>query len=60
MVLTFRNVHNWVMAGTAPQMFKAFFDVLKPGGVLGVVDHRAADGADLEKIKDTATCRQTT
>ena len=37
--------------GTAPQMFKAFFDVLKPGGVLGVVDHRAADGADVEKIE---------
>ena len=34
-------------------MFKAFFDVLKPGGVLGVVDHRAADGADFEKVKDT-------
>lgn len=51
MVVTFRNVHNWVMADTAPQMFKAFFAVLKPGGVLGVTDHRAAAGADLEKIK---------
>ncbi len=53
MVVTFRNVHNWVMADTAPQMFKAFFAVLKPGGVLGVTDHRAAAGADLEKIKRT-------
>jgi len=51
MVVTFRNVHNWVMADAAPGMFKACFDVLKPGGVLGVVDHRAAAGADLEKIK---------
>lgn len=50
-VLTFRNVHNWVMADTAPGMFKAFFDVLKPGGTLGVVDHRAAAGADPDKIK---------
>ena len=50
-VLTFRNVHNWVMADTAPLMFKAFFDVLKPGGTLGVVDHRAAADADLDKIK---------
>jgi predicted methyltransferase len=50
-VLTFRNVHNWVMADTAPGMFKAFFDVLKAGGTLGVADHRAAAGADLEKIK---------
>lgn len=51
LVLTFRNVHNWVMADTAPAMFKAFFAVLKPGGVLGVVDHRADDGASLEAVK---------
>jgi len=42
LVLTFRNVHNWRMAGQAEGMFKGFFDVLKPGGVLGVVEHRAA------------------
>jgi predicted methyltransferase len=43
-VLTFRNVHNWTDDGTAAAMFKAFFTVLKPGGVLGVVDHRAGPG----------------
>lgn len=41
-VLTFRNVHNWRSAGQAEGMFEGFFDVLKPGGVLGVVEHRAA------------------
>ena len=41
LVLTFRNVHNWRAAGQAEGMFKAFHDVLKPGGVLGVVEHRA-------------------
>jgi predicted methyltransferase len=51
LVLTFRNVHNWAEAGTAPAMFKAFFAVLKPGGVLGVVDHRAAPGATLDAVK---------
>ena len=50
-VLTFRNVHNWVQAGTAPAMFKAFFAVLRPGGVLGVVDHRADDSASLDAVK---------
>lgn len=50
-VLTFRNVHNWVMAGTAPAMFKGFFNVLRPGGVLGVVDHRADAGASLDAVK---------
>jgi predicted methyltransferase len=51
LVLTFRNVHNWVMSATAPAMFKAFYAVLKPGGVLGVVDHRADDDASLETVK---------
>ena len=43
-MLTFRNVHNWVMAGNQAAMFRGFFAVLKPGGVLGVTDHRAAPG----------------
>lgn len=50
-VLTFRNVHNWVMAGNEAAMFKSFFDVLRPGGVLGVVEHRAAAGKSLEEVK---------
>lgn len=41
LVLTFRNVHNWRMAGQAEGMFRGFYKVLKPGGVLGVVEHRA-------------------
>ena len=41
LVLTFRNVHNWRSSGQAEGMFKGFFAVLKPGGVLGVVEHRA-------------------
>ena len=57
LVLTFRNVHNWVMADTAPAMFKAmfkaFFAVLRPGGVLGVVDHRASDEASLDTVKQS-------
>lgn len=52
-VLTFRNVHNWVEADTAPLMFKAFFAALRPGGVLGVVDHRAADNASIDAVKDS-------
>jgi predicted methyltransferase len=51
LVLTFRNVHNWVMADTTPAMFKAFYTVLRPGGVLGVVDHRADDSALLDAVK---------
>lgn len=40
-VLTFRSVHNWRGAGQAEGMFEGFYNVLKPGGVLGVVEHRA-------------------
>ena len=50
-ILTFRNVHNWVAAGTAQTYFDAFFEALKSGGILGVVDHRAAPGTDLETMK---------
>ncbi len=42
MVLTFRNVHNWMGAGLSDDIFAAFFEALKPGGVLGLVEHRAA------------------
>lgn len=41
MVLTFRNVHNWLGNNTAQAAFKSFYRALKPGGVLGVVEHRA-------------------
>jgi predicted methyltransferase len=39
-VLTFRNVHNWMGAGKAQDVFNAAFKALKPGGVLGVEEHR--------------------
>lgn len=49
MVLTFRNAHNWVNPGYGNQAaalsFKVMFDALKPGGVLGIVDHRWPDPA---------------
>ncbi|MFB0872120.1 MULTISPECIES: class I SAM-dependent methyltransferase [unclassified Sphingobium] len=50
-VLTFRNVHNMVMGGKEGETFKAFFTMLKPGGTLGVVDHRLPEDRDtaLEK-----------
>lgn len=41
MVLTFRNLHNWMSRGTTDAMFRSFYEVLKPGGILGVVEHRA-------------------
>jgi len=47
-VLTFRNVHNLIMGGgnTAPNTFRAFYRMLKPGGVLGVVDHHLPESME--------------
>jgi predicted methyltransferase len=39
-VLTFRNLHNWIERGEIEGALRAFHTALKPGGVLGVVDHR--------------------
>jgi predicted methyltransferase len=41
MLLTFRNVHDWMPRGTTQDYFKAFYRALKPGGILGITDHRA-------------------
>jgi predicted methyltransferase len=43
LVVTFRNIHNWVWSGYEKDVFAAAFRALKPGGVLGVEEHRAKD-----------------
>ncbi|NMP17081.1 class I SAM-dependent methyltransferase [Thalassotalea sp. Y01] len=48
LVLTFRNLHNWRVEGVR-QIFKDSFKALKPGGVVGVVEHRMPESQDLEK-----------
>jgi predicted methyltransferase len=40
LVLTFRNLHNWMMLGWERQALEAMHAVLKSGGVLGIVEHR--------------------
>ncbi len=44
LVLFLRNLHNWMAAGIADKAFKAAFAALKPGGVLGIEEHRAEPG----------------
>ena len=41
LVITSRNVHNWMGAGFADEAFAAFYKALKPGGILSVEEHRA-------------------
>ncbi len=47
MVLTFRNLHNWMEEGSLEEALAAMHAALKPGGVLGVVQHRGS--ADVEQ-----------
>jgi predicted methyltransferase len=51
LVLTFRNIHNWLEDGHLDATLRAFHAVLKPGGVLGVEEHRAPPGTTLDRIK---------
>jgi predicted methyltransferase len=52
-VVSFRNVHNWHMAGFAPEAFKAFYAALKPGGMLGIVEHRLPEDKPDEMMKSS-------
>ncbi|WP_369413327.1 class I SAM-dependent methyltransferase [Microbulbifer sediminum] len=57
-VVTFRNVHNWMGGGKEQEAFNNFFAVLKPGGVLGVVEHRAKPGTSKEDMKKSGYVTQ--
>ena len=52
-VLTFRNVHNWLGedGSGAKKVFQQAYSSLKPGGILGVVEHRANPGTSLSDMK---------
>ena len=51
-VLTFRNVHNWIKGAQrnnepyGEEAFRQMYAMLRPGGTLGVVDHRLPENAD--------------
>jgi predicted methyltransferase len=62
-ILTFRNVHNLMMGpntAAAPNAFKAFFTALKPGGTLGIVDHRLPESADTAREKSSGYLKVST
>ncbi len=51
LVVTFRNVHNWISRETELAAFQSFYNALKPGGTLGVVEHRGKPGETLDEMK---------
>ena len=61
-VLTFRNVHNWVMGDppVADAVFAEAFRMLKPGGTLGVVEHRLPEKADAARERESGYVKVST
>ena len=66
-VLTFRNVHNWKMgyrrddkADYSAEAFRQIYAMLKPGGVLGIVDHRLPEGASEERERNSGYIKTST
>ncbi len=66
-VLTFRNVHNWKMGyrredkqDYSAEAFRQIYAMLKPGGILGVVDHRLPETASAEREKSSGYIKTST
>ncbi len=66
-VLTFRNVHNWVQGyqrpdkqDYSPEAFRQIYAMLKPGGTLGIVDHRLPESADAAREKTSGYVKVST
>ena len=61
-VLTFRNVHNWIMPDQpfGEEAFRQMYAMLKKGGTLGVVEHRLPEEADAAREKKSGYVRVST
>ena len=66
-VLTFRNVHNWRMGYRRDDKqdyslvaFRQIYAMLKPGGVLGIEDHRLPETADAERERNSGYIKVST
>jgi predicted methyltransferase len=63
-VLTFRNVHNWMGSegaqAVAPEAFRQIYRMLKPGGTLGIVDHRLPESADAARERSSGYLKTST
>ena len=57
-VLTFRNIHNWMRGGFTERAFDDFYAVLRPGGVLGVVEHRLPDTREQDPLASSGYVRE--
>jgi predicted methyltransferase len=58
LILTFRNLHNWMEGGYAPEALAGCFRALKPGGVLGIEDHRGRNDQPQDPLAKSGYVRQ--
>ena len=58
LVVTFRNLHNWMGAGYAEQALQGFYRALKPGGILGIEDHRGRPDLPQDPAADNGYVRE--
>jgi predicted methyltransferase len=58
MVLTFRNIHNWMSTGEIDAAMRAFYAALKPGGILGIEEHRGRTDQPQDPLAKSGYVRQ--
>ncbi|MDB5408039.1 MAG: Methyltransferase [Rhodospirillales bacterium] len=58
MIVTFRNVHNWMADGSADATFRAFYKALKPGGILGIEEHRGDPNRSQDPLAKSGYVRE--
>jgi predicted methyltransferase len=58
LVVTFRNLHNWMKGGYENEALAAFYKALKPGGILGMEDHRGRTDTLQDPQANTGYVRQ--
>jgi len=58
LILTFRNLHNWMEGGYAPEALAACLRALKPGGILGIEDHRGRNDQPQDPLAKSGYVRQ--
>jgi predicted methyltransferase len=58
LIVTFRNLHNWMDAGYAEKALAGFYQALKPGGILGIEDHRGRNDQPQDPKADSGYVRQ--